>query len=105
MRQQIINILIIDDSTDSAENLYTILRSPGNNIFIVNSEKEAYSILTEKKFALILCSAEIKGLDFYEFIDQISSKYLDDNTFIIATAQNGESVFNLVKGMQKGVVD
>jgi len=105
MKQQIINILIIDDSTDSAENLYTILRSPGNNIFIVNSEKEAYTILTKKKFALILCSAEIKGLNFYDFIDQITSKYLDDNTFIIATAQNGESVFNLVKGMQKGIVD
>ena len=105
MKQQIINILIIDDSIDSVDKLYSILRSPGNNIFIANSESEAYKMLVQKKFALILCSADIKGINFYNFIDEITSKYCDDNTFVIATAQNGESVYNLVKGMQKGIVD
>lgn len=105
MKQQIINILIIDDSTADVDRLYNTLISPGNNIFVAHSEQEAFSILTKKKFALILCSADIKTLDFYSFVDTISSKYIDDNTFIIATAQNGENVFNLVKGMQRGVVD
>ncbi len=105
MKQQIINILIIDDSIDSVDNLYSILRSPGNNIFVANTEAEAYKVLIQKKFALILCSADIKGMNFYNFIDEIASKYCDDNTFIIATAQNGENVFNLVKGMRKGIVD
>jgi len=105
MKQQIINILIIDDSIDSTDTLYSILRSPGNNIYSANSEKEAYIMLTQKKFALILCSADIDQLNFYDFIDKITSTFIDDNTFIIATAQNGESVFNLVKGMQKGIVD
>jgi class 3 adenylate cyclase/HD superfamily phosphodiesterase/ActR/RegA family two-component response regulator len=103
--KQIINILIIDDSKNSVDELYLILRSPGNNIFIANSEAQAYLMLTQKKFALILCSADIENLDFYEFINQINSTYINDNTFIIAMTQNSESVLNLIKGMQNGIID
>lgn len=103
--KQIINILIIDDSKDSTDELYSILRSPGNNIFIANSEAEAYRMLTQKTFALILCSADIKNFNLYEFVNEISTEYINDNTFIIAMTQNGESIFNLIKGMQNGIID
>jgi adenylate cyclase len=103
--KQIINILIIDDSKDSVNELYTILRSPGNNIFIANSETEAYSMLAQKKFALILCSADIEEFNIYDFITEISSTYINDNTFIIAMTQDGGSVVNLIKGMQNGIID
>ena len=105
MKEQIINILIIDDNVTDVEQLYSILRSPGNNIFKAYSKEEAFNLLNQKEFSLILCSADIKNTNLYDLIDELTTNYIDDNTFIIATAKDGESVYNLVKGMQKGIVD
>jgi adenylate cyclase len=105
VKQQIINILIIDDNSADTEELYSILRSPGNNIFKACDKAEAYNCLKSKKFALILCSVDIEDFNFFDFIGKISTEIKSNGLFVIAIAKDGEKVFNLVKGMKRGAVD
>lgn len=105
MKEQIINILIIDDVAEDSNELYSILRSPGNNIFRAKNRSEATVYIEEKQIALILCSIDLKGFNFYDFIESISVEINTNGLFVIATAKNGENVFDLVKGMKKGAVD
>lgn len=105
MKEQIINILIIDDVLTDSEELYNILRSPGNNIFRAKNKSEANICIKEKQIAIILCSVDLKEFNFYDFIESISVEINTKGLFVIATAKNGENVFDLVKGMKKGAVD
>jgi len=105
LKNQIINILIVDDNKEYLDSLYNILRSATHNIFKANTKQSAKQIIKDKKFALIICSVNIKGFDFFNFIDFIKSEPNTQGSFIIATAFEGEQVYNLVKGMKKGAVD
>ena len=105
VEEQIINILIIDDIAEDSDELYGILRSPGNNIFRAKNRADAILYIKEKQIALVLCSVDLKGFNFYDFIDHVSVEFKSNGLFIIAIAKNGENVFDLVKGMKKGAVD
>ena len=105
MKEQIINILIIDDNLDDSNELYNILRSPGHNIFRAKNKNEANNCITEKQIALVLCSVDNDDFDFYKFIDSVATEIASKGMFVIATAKDGESVYNLVRGMKKGAVD
>jgi len=105
VKEQIINILIIDDNSTDSNELYNILRSPGNNIFKAKNKDEANLCITEKQIALVLCSVDNDDFDFFKFIDSVASEITAKGMFIIATAKDGESVYNLVKGMKRGAVD
>ena len=105
VKVQIINILLIDNNKVDLDELYTILRSPGHNVFRAQSKTEAYQFLKEKNIALVLCSVDIEGINFYDFMDFVSKDIVSNGMFVIATAKDGEHVYNLVKGMKKGVTD
>jgi class 3 adenylate cyclase/CheY-like chemotaxis protein/HD superfamily phosphodiesterase len=104
-KTQIINILLIDNNKADLDSLYHILRSPGNNIFRAQDKTEALTCLQEKNIAMVLCAVDIEGINFYDFIDSVSEEINTSGMFVIATANNGEHVYNLVKGMKKGVTD
>lgn len=105
MKEQIVNILIIDDNKNDLNYLYEILQSPGNNIFKTNNKGSAIDLIKQKKIAIVLCSVDTKNIDFLNFVDNIVSQKENKDIFVIAIASKKENVYQLVKGLKKGAVD
>jgi class 3 adenylate cyclase/CheY-like chemotaxis protein len=105
MKEQIVNILIIDDNESDKDYLYNILQSPGNNIFTSKCKDTSIEIIKKKKIAIVLCSVDTKDINFFKFIDTITTNKENKDIFVIATASKKEKVYKLVKGLKKGAVD
>ncbi len=105
MKEQIVNILIIDDNETDLNYLYSILQSPGNNIFKSKCKQSSIDIIKQKKIAIVLCSVDTKDIDFFNFVDNITSNKANKDIFVIAIASKKEKVYKLVKGLKKGAVD
>jgi len=105
MKEQIVNILIIDDDDNDLNYLYDILQSPGNNIFKAKCKQNSIDLIKQKKIAIVLCSVDTKDINFFKFVDSITSNKENKDIFVIATATKKENVYKLVKGLKKGAVD
>jgi two-component system, sensor histidine kinase SagS len=67
-------ILIVDDEIDVLDFLKIYLESLGWEITIVSSTDEAFQVLGQKTFFLILTDIAMPEMDGYEFINQIKDK-------------------------------
>lgn len=67
-------ILIVDDEVDVLDFLKIYLESLGWEITIVSSTDEAFEVLTDKAFFLILTDIAMPEMDGYEFINQIRER-------------------------------
>jgi len=105
MKEQIVNILIIDDNENDLDYLYSILQSPGNNIFTSKCKDNSIEIINKKKIAIVICSVDTRDINFFKFVDSITSKRENGDIFVITTASKKEKVYKLVKGLKKGAVD
>lgn len=106
MKEQIVNILIIENLKKDAQLLLSTIQSPGNNIFTAKNEDEAQALLIEKDIAIVFYSIDIHpddSLNFIRQMNQINSSTRD--IYIIAISKHKEKVYELVDGIKKGAVD
>lgn len=67
-------ILIVDDEIDVLEFLKIYLETLGWEVTIVSTTEEAFTILSEKAFFLILTDIAMPEMDGYEFINLIKDR-------------------------------
>lgn len=67
-------ILIVDDEIDVLDFLKIYLESLNWEVTIVSSTAEAFSLLDEKTFFLVLTDIAMPEMDGYEFINQIKER-------------------------------
>jgi DNA-binding NtrC family response regulator len=67
-------ILVVDDEVDVLDFLKIFLETLGWEIVTVSSTAEAFSILDENKFFLVLTDIAMPEMDGYEFISKIREK-------------------------------
>lgn len=69
-------ILVVDDEEDVLEFLKLYLGSLGWEVTTVNSTSEAFKILEEKTYFLVLTDIAMPEMDGYEFISKIKDKQI-----------------------------
>lgn len=69
-------ILVVDDEEDVLEFLKLYLGSLGWEVTTVNSTAEAFKILEQKAFFLVLTDIAMPEMDGYEFISKIKDKQI-----------------------------
>ena len=67
-------ILAVDDEVDVLEFLKMLLESHGWEVTTVSSTAEAFTILEQKVFFLVLTDIAMPDMDGYEFISRIREK-------------------------------
>lgn len=96
MFDRIINILVIEGDTHERLALLEMLKSPGHNVFIANTPKEAYQLVEEKKFTLIFCNLDFPECEPAQFIASLQSKNCAKNSTLIITSNRREVVYENV---------
>ena len=67
-------ILVVDDEVDVLDFLKIFLESLGWEVTTVNSTAEAFEILEQQQFFLVLTDIAMPEMDGYEFISQIKDR-------------------------------
>lgn len=101
--ERFVNILIIDKDLTVQRGLKSILLGSGNNILVADTIPEAMPIIQQKAIGIILVNIEDYS-DQLDLLNEIKSKSLLDNTYIILITKE-ETAVKLVKGLKYGAVD
>jgi two-component system, sensor histidine kinase SagS len=67
-------ILVVDDEVDVLDFLKIFLESLGWEVTIVNSTQEAFEVLEQQLFFLVLTDIAMPEMDGYEFISRIKER-------------------------------
>ena len=66
-----LNVLVIDDSEDTAEMVRHLLEIGGANVTAVTSGFEALRVAREKQFDVVLSDISMPGMDGFEFLQRL----------------------------------
>jgi PAS domain S-box-containing protein len=66
-----LNVLVIDDSEDTAEMVRHLLEIGGANVTAVTSGFEALRVAREKQFDVVLSDISMPGMDGFEFLERL----------------------------------
>jgi PAS domain S-box-containing protein len=65
------NVLVVDDSEDTAEMVRHLLEMSGANVTAVTSGFEALRVAREKQFDVVLSDISMPGMDGFEFLSRL----------------------------------
>ena len=65
------NVLVVDDSEDTAEMVRCLLEIGGANVIAVTSGFEALRVAGEKQFDVVLSDISMPGMDGFEFLSRL----------------------------------
>ena len=104
-KQEMANILLVDDRPENLLALETILKRPGLNLLKASSGNEALGMVLDHDFALILLDVQMPEMDGFETAELMRG---NDETrhipIIFVTAINKEQK-HVFKGYEAGAVD
>ena len=96
-------ILAVDDEKDMTRLLQRTLEPELNcKVAAVFSAKMAMSILEQEEFDLVICDIKMPGMDGFELLEYMHSKYPDLTVVMLTAFGNIESA---VKAIKKGAYD
>jgi CheY-like chemotaxis protein len=72
-------ILVVDDEVDVLDFLKIFLESLGWEVVTVNSTQEAFQVLEQQQFFLVLTDIAMPEMDGYEFISQIKGREISSH--------------------------
>jgi DNA-binding NtrC family response regulator len=99
----IANILAVDDEKDMTKLLQRTLESEINcQVSMAFSAEMALSILEQEAFDLVICDIRMPGMDGFELLGHIKTKYIDLTVVMLTAFGNIESA---VKAIKKGAYD
>ena len=97
------NILAVDDEKDMTRLLQRTLEPEINcSVSMAFSAKMALSILGQEHFDLVICDIRMPGMDGFELLGHIKTKYPDLTVVMLTAFGNIESA---VKAIKKGAYD
>jgi len=98
------DILIVDDVVENIQVAMNILKEDNYNFSFAKSAKEAFQILKQKKFDLILLDIMMPGMDGYEACIEIKADPVHTDTPIIFLTAKAD-VDSMSKAFKVGGVD
>jgi len=98
------DILIVDDVVENIQVAMNILKEDNYRFSFAKSANEAFEILTQKKFDLILLDIMMPGMDGYEACRQIKADPLHTDTPVIFLTAKTD-MDSLSKAFEAGGVD
>src|ERR1700757_3644873 len=105
LKNEKVNILIVDDNLKNIFALEQILSQPGRNLIRAGSGKEALKTVLNKEIDLIILDVQMPDMDGFEVAQILkSSKRTKDIPVIFASAERKEHQF-MVKGFEEGAID
>jgi len=97
-------ILVIEDECDVRNNIHTLLKEEGHEVFSCNNGESGVQIAKEKIPDLIVCDILMSGMDGYDVLRELAkSKNTKSIPFIYLTAKVERD--DIRKGMQLGADD
>lgn len=95
-------ILIIDDEKGIRESLSSALRDEGYETTAVGNGFDAFNIMKEKNFDIVITDLVLPGMDGMEILNRVKKEYPDT---IVVMITGHESVENAVEAMKSGADD
>lgn len=96
----IFKILIVDDDADYRETYSMLLKKKGYSIDVAASAKEAYKLMDEEFYPLIISDMMMPGINGIEFLKEVKENYNKNIEIIMVTGYG--SVETAVKSMKIG---
>jgi len=105
MKNQTVNILMVDDRDENLLALEAVLSSPNYRLISANSGEEALKWVLKVDFAVILLDVQMPGLDGYETARLIRSREKSKDIPIIFITALSQTQEHALKGYQAGAID
>jgi two-component sensor histidine kinase/DNA-binding response OmpR family regulator len=105
VKDEPINILLVDDTPGKLLSYEVILKDLGENLIKVNSAKEALAELLRNEIAVILTDVCMPDLDGFEFAAMLRQHPRYEQTAVIFISAVHLSDFDYVRGYNCGAVD
>lgn len=96
----IFKILIVDDDADYRETYSMLLKKKGYSIDVAASANEAYKLMDEEFYPLIISDMMMPGINGIEFLNEVKEKYNKNIEVIMVTGYG--SIETAVKSMKIG---
>jgi DNA-binding NtrC family response regulator len=97
-----ISVLILDDETNSSEEIFEFLQKEGYKVFSANSAKAGQSILKREKIDVIILDIYLPDSNGLDFLGKIKSE--NPNIEVIMISGQGD-VDSIIRSIRLGVVD
>ncbi len=105
MRDDKVNILMVDDKADNLLALEALLGDLGQNLVKAYSGTEALKCVLKQDFALILMDVQMPGMDGFETVDLIKERDRSRHTPVIFLTALSKSDVYISRGYSVGAVD
>ena len=105
LREEKVNILMVDDSQDKLIAMESVLAELGQNIVQAHSGEEALRLLLKQEFALVLLDVNMPGLNGFETAQLIRKRKALELMPIIFVTSLSTTDADVFKGYAFGAVD
>jgi two-component system, sensor histidine kinase and response regulator len=100
-----VNILLVDDDPRKRLALGAILAGMGHNLSMAASGEEAFRLLMERDYAVVLLDMKMPDMDGYETAKLIRSHKLSAQTPIIFVTAYDQAEIEMLRGYSAGAAD
>jgi DNA-binding NtrC family response regulator len=97
-----ISVLILDDESNSTEEIHEFLQKEGYNVFSANSAKSGLSIVKREKIDVIILDLYLPDSNGLDFLGKVKSE--NPNIEVIMISGQGD-VDSIIRSIRLGVVD
>jgi DNA-binding NtrC family response regulator len=97
-----ISVLILDDESNSTEEIHEFLQKEGYNVFSANSAKAGLSIVKREKIDVIILDLYLPDSNGLDFLGKVKSE--NPNIEVIMISGQGD-VDSIIRSIRLGVVD
>jgi|GEM_PF-2964150 len=94
-------ILVIDDEEIARKNIEHVLTKENYNVITAKNGAEAFKILDEQEFEIVLTDIKMEGLDGFAVLEKVKAKYPNTKVIMITAYA---AVDNAVEAIKRGVV-
>ncbi|MGB9711299.1 MAG: endopeptidase La [Thermodesulfovibrio sp.] len=92
-------ILIVDDEEIARKNLEHILKKENYEVVTAKNGAEAFKLLDEQEFEIVLTDIKMEGLDGFAILDKVKAKYPNTKVIMITAYA---AVDNAVEAIKRG---
>ena len=97
-------ILLFDDDKDMCDELSEILKDEGYSVDVANSGREGLGMIENKRYDLVLLDLKMPGMDGYDVLGHIKSRYPDINVIVMTGSAAGrkDPINEILAGKDSG---
>ncbi|MBB6445356.1 response regulator [Bacillus benzoevorans] len=105
MKNQTVNILLVDDREENLIALEAVLSAKNYNLIKAYSGEEALKYVLKEEFAVIIMDVQMPGINGFETAKMIRKRKKTQNVPIIFITALSQTVENILHGYSVGAID